>query len=76
MKKVEKGKSKKEKITEPKQLNMTYTVSKYISDIMTAGFTGDYLKSTKWSNQEAKKGKNLKKGMDAGDRESIIGIIF
>lgn len=52
---------------------MSYSVSKYVDDIMKSGFPVDYLKKTKWSNQAAKKGKDLKTGMDVTDKEAVMG---
>lgn len=60
------------KLTLQKELKMVYSVSKYVDNIMKVGFPDAYLKKTKWSDQAAKKGLDLKTKMDDADKEAVM----
>jgi hypothetical protein len=59
-------------VTQQKELEIMYSVSKYVDDVMKAGFPDDYLKKTKWSGQAAKRGVDLKTKMDDADKDAVM----
>lgn len=61
------AKGKKKKITQ------LYTISQFVSDVMTASFTEEYLRTTKRTGQATKRGQNTnKKTMHPSDTRNII----
>ncbi|XP_046643621.1 uncharacterized protein LOC124328853 [Daphnia pulicaria] len=56
--------------------NQVYTMSSFISEVMTNGFEASYLKGKKLTNQIAKQGRNLKTAMEPHDVQQVTDIVY
>lgn len=50
-----------------------YTINKFVNDVMNAGFTEQYMRNTKLSNQSSKRGTSSeRKQMHHADRNKLL----